>query len=63
MSRTEDLIFRNASLEKEVVELREGFSILKGWLRVNNSGIWQDFVEFLKLRASKNDSKSSILSE
>jgi len=62
MSRIEDLIYQNASLEKEVAELRGKLQKLQSWVRLNNSGIWEDYKEFQKSQALKNDSKSRTLS-
>lgn len=61
MSRIEDLIYQNASLEKEVALLRGKLQKLQSWLKVNNSGIWEDWKKYRKSEALKNDSKSRTL--
>jgi len=51
----EKMIYQVASLERENAKLRNDLQILRSWLKVNNSAIWDNFKEF---QALKNNPKS-----
>jgi hypothetical protein len=58
MSNSEELIYENRNLGKKLHKLGNKLQKLQSWLKVNNCGIWEDYVNFEKSEALKNDSKS-----
>ena len=58
MSTKENLIYENKDLGQRLHKLGNKLQKLQSWLKVNNCGIWQDYVNFEKSEALKNDSKS-----
>lgn len=56
MTDREKLIYQNASLEKEVADLRGRYQNLKSWLKVTNEGIWQDYTKFRESQGLKINS-------